>query len=348
MKIAVISTPVFRLGNTGLSGYGGLEQIAWLTAKGLAAKGHQIALVAPEGSECPGVQIISNGPEKTWDEKAAYNLYWQYLPQFDAIIDHSWSKWTYILKQEGVLKAPVLGVMHAPVNTMYQQLPKGIDKPCFVCISQDQANHFMALHSREARCCPNGVDLDFYKSMNIQRSKRFLFLARFSSVKSPHIAIEACKKAGVGLDLVGDTSITNEPDYLKMCQDMCDGEQIIMVGPCTRGESVWWYSQAHALLHSAKHFREPFGLAPVEAQACECPVVSFDNGAIRETIFDKHYLVKSDDDFVDRIKWLARLPDSEMKSMGVVARASASRFSTQAMTDRYEELCIDAVENRGW
>ena len=53
MRVVVISTPIFRLGPMGLQGYGGLEQIAWECAKGLAKLGHQVALIAPDGSECP-------------------------------------------------------------------------------------------------------------------------------------------------------------------------------------------------------------------------------------------------------------------------------------------------------
>lgn len=93
MKIAVISTTVFRLGATGLGGYGGLEQIAWLCARGLATKGHDVSLFAPDESECPGVTIVGIGPERRLNEQQAYSRYWQLLPQFDVVIGLGiWSK----------------------------------------------------------------------------------------------------------------------------------------------------------------------------------------------------------------------------------------------------------------
>ena len=58
---------------------------------------------------------------------------------------------------EGRLKVPVLCVLHAPVDTMLKSLPPGVDKPCFVCISEDQRNHFEALFNQEARVCHNGI-----------------------------------------------------------------------------------------------------------------------------------------------------------------------------------------------
>ena len=183
MRICIISTCVFKIP---VAGYSGLEHLAWLIAKGLAEKGHEVSVVAPEGSSCPGAKIIAAGPERTWDEKTSFGNYWKELLTQDAIIDHSWLKHSYLLKGEGTLKCPVLGVMHAPVNTMYQSLPPNVEKPCFVCISQDQANHFNALFApAEARVAYNGIDLDFYKPLNIPRSDRFLFLARFSSVSLP-------------------------------------------------------------------------------------------------------------------------------------------------------------------
>lgn len=359
MKVCVVSSTVFAVP---LNGYGGLEYIAWQQAEGLAAKGHEVSLIAPEGSRCDKATVIPCGPPGAWDERRAFQHYHEVLPKFDVIIDHSWNKWAYIAKAEGRLPAPVLGVTHAPVNTMYQSLPPGVDKPCFVCISQDQANHFEALFSHEARVCHNGIDLDFYRPMGVPRSGRFLFLARFSTIKGPDLAIEAARKAGVGLDLVGDTSITNEPDFLKLCQNKAQeaniqwvtrnpvdvyGPSIRLVGPASRGECVWWFSQAHCLLHPNQRFREPFGLAPVEAMACGCPVIAWDNGAMRETVKNGETgrLVKSLDGLVSAMTDI---------DAGVVfrnrerCREWASQFSIQRMVDRMEELCQEAVEGGGW
>lgn len=342
MKICVISTPVFKIP---VSGYSGLEHLAWQIGAGLAVKGHEVFVVAPEGSSCPGCTIIPNGPAGTWDESKAYQQYWQHLISMDAIIDHSWQKWSLVLKAEGVLKAPVLSVCHAPVNTMYQSLPP-IEKPCFVCISEDQRMHFEALFGRDARSCLNGVDSSFYSPISgIARTNRYLFLARFSSIKAPDLAIEVCKKAGVGLDLIGDTSITNEPEYLRKVKSMTDGSQIKIVGPATRGECVRWFSQAHALVHLCPQFREPFGLSPVESMACGCPVLAWKYGAVKETIIhgETGFLVTSMDEAVDLIK-----SDALGKLDRNRCRERAKEFSVERMVNRYEELCLEAIQTGGW
>ena len=349
MKIAVISSQVFAVPPPG---YSGLEMVAYYCAKGLAQLGHQVSLIAPYGSICPGVDVISCGPPGQWDEKKGFDHYWKRLFQFDCLIDHSWQKFPYLLKQEGVLKnettgreIPSLGVLHAPVNSMYGSLPP-VEFPCMVCISKDQANHFEALHNRPARVCYNGVDGEIYRPLGIPRTDRFLFCGRFSTIKGGEIGIQACKKAGVPLDLIGDCSITNEPDYLARCQKECDGKQIRMLGGQGRGSCVWWMSQANAFIHPARDFREPFGLAPVEAQLAGLPCITFDNGAMRETVKDGETgrVVKTVDQFVEALKEYAPPVSQKTRER---CREWAMQFSVQAMAKRYEQLCEEAISG-GW
>lgn len=360
MKICVISSTVFRIGGPGplatcpLTGYGGLEVIAYHCAAGLAKRGHQVIVVAPDGSEVPGCQMIHTGPSGMHDEQQAYGGdprrgwqgYWPALLQVDCVIDHSWLKNSLLLKAEGRLKAPCLSVCHAPVDTMFKQLPP-VEKPCFVCISDDQKAHFEALWNRPARRVYNGVDADYYKPLGVPRSDRFLFLARFSSIKGPWETITACREAGVGLDMIGDTTITNEPDLARKCQEAADGERIKIVGNQTRGACVWWYSQAHVLVHPVRAFREPFGLAPVEAMLCGCPVIAWRNGAMPETIKDGETgtLVKSEKELIEAIRSLSvnGVADDERKR----CREWASQFSIQRMVNGYDELCREAVDG-GW
>ncbi len=359
MKIGVISSSVFTIP---LSGYGGLEYIAYHQAKGLAARGHQVGLFAPDGSFCEGVENIPIGPPGI-SEMESYSRYWHLLPNCDAIIDNSWQKWAYCLKAEGKLQAPVLGVLHAPVNTMYQIVPPQfeglppVEKPCFVCISDDQRSHFEALFGRQARRAYNGIDLEFYKPIDTPRSDRFLFLARFSEIKGADLALEACLKAGVGLDLIGDTTITQEPAYFQKCMAMAEqqspdwkgpSKQIRMIGNVSRGEAVWWMSQAHCMLHPNMRFREPFGLAPVEAMACGCPVIAWNYGAMRETIVDgvTGQLVTSFDELVGWVRSYRDYPD--LPKVRLACREQASRFSVERMCKQYEALIEEATMKGGW
>lgn len=341
MKVCVVSSSVFACPPPG---YSGLEYIAWQVARGMAELGHDTYLVAPEGSYCPNVSVIPSGPAGQWDERRSYESYWKRLIGMDAVIDHSWMKWSYVLKQEGVLKAPVLGVLHAPVRSMYQN-PPTVPKPCLVCISEDQARDCEDHLMHDCRVAYNGCDAEFYRSTGVKRTDRYLFLARFSTIKGPDIAIRVAKAAGVGLDLVGDTSITNEPALLEWCKANADGKQIRLIGGVSRAETVHWFSQAKALLHPNKLFKEPFGLAPVEAQLCGCPVIGWNRGAMRETVRDGEtgYLVKSEEEMTRLVR-----EDAVSSLSRDGCREWAERFSVGAMVRRYEALCKEALETGGW
>ena len=372
MRIAVVSTPVFRLGLSGLGGYGGLEQVAWERARGLARKGHQVTLIAPDGSECEGCQVVHCGPAGRISEKDAFSRYWECLLKQDCIIDDSWQKWSYNLKMEGRLdKTPILGVCHAPIDTMFgmpnpkephkNPLWPGVKHLCMVCISEDHANSFRYIHKRDVRVAYNGCSPEIYRPLGIPRKKRYLFLARFSIIKGPHLAIEACKKVGAGLDLIGDTTITNEPDCLKKCRMMADSEgaltspddipekAIHLWGGVSRAETIYFFNRSHALLHPVRDFAEPFGLSPIEGMLCGVPCISWKNGAMPETIREgvSGWLVTSEQELEDRIRdtYNDGISDQMRKDCRDWA---AERFSLQKMVDRYVVLCEEAVKTGGW
>lgn len=339
MKVCVISTTVIPCPP---SGYAGLEMISWLCANGLKDKGHDVTLIAPKGSSTKADIHETTLMES---EKQAYSGYWDKLPKFDVIIDHSWEKWSYILKMEGKLKAPILGVLHAPVHTMYQT-PPPIEKPCFVCISKDQAAGCEEHLKKPARVAYNGVDTNFYTWLKKSRNNRYLFLARMSTIKGPDIAANTAIQCNVALDLVGDDKITGEPALANAIRSACaTNPKLRYIGPQNRGECAYWFNNNKALMHPNKIFREPFGLAPVEAQLCGMPVIAYDNGAMRETV--KHgetgYLVKNDEEFLELIKSDAV---SNIKSQDCVDWAQ--QFSYQNMIDSYEKLCIESVDTGGW
>lgn len=299
-------------------------------------------LVAPKESK---TDALLHGTTLGEGEKQAYSGYWAKLPNFDVVIDHSWEKWAYMLKVEGVLKAPVLGVLHAPVNTMYNS-PPPIEKPCLVCISEDQASGCREHLKREARVAYNGVDVDFYKNEGKKRNDRYLFLARMSTIKGPQIAQQCAVKCGVGLDMVGDDKFTGEPQLALELKSNCAlNPRLRYVGPQNRSECAAWFNTNKALLHPNKVFREPFGLAPVEAQLCGMPVIAWDNGAMRETV--KHgetgFLVKSEAEIEELIK-----SDAVSGLNRNNCREWASQFSYNRMIAQYENLCKEAIETGGW
>ncbi len=344
MKICVISStvlPCLPLDDP-QNGYNGLEQIAWSTAAGLARRGHDVLLVAPNGSK-PPPGVMLHGTTIGESEESAYSGYWKRLPDFDVTVDHSWSKWSYILKIEDRLKAPVLGVVHAPVHTMYSR-PPPVLLPCIVAISDDQASQVSELWGVPARTCLNGIDLNFYRSNGSPRNDRYLYLARMSRIKGPHLAVDIARSQRIKLDLVGDDRITGEPELAQRMMALAK-HNIAYHGGVSRTRTVEFFSTAKALLHPAFAFREPMGLSIVEAQATGCPVIASDHGALRETVVhgETGFVVKT----VAEMEELVR-SDAVAGIRSDACRASAERFSLDRMVKRYEDLCVEAMDTGGW
>jgi glycosyltransferase involved in cell wall biosynthesis len=340
VRICVISTTVMTCPPPG---YSGLEMLAWQQADRLAHRKHQVTLIAPHGSS-PPKDVELHGTTVGEPEQQAYSGYWQKLPTFDAVIDNSWQKWSYMLKTEGKLKAPVLGVLHAPVETMFGS-PPPVKKPCLVAISKDQAGAVMGHLGVAARVAYNGIDLDFYKPTGDERGNRYLFLARISKLKGPHIALEVAKRCKVGLDLVGDDVLVEDQGYVKRIREFCDNPKLVYHGGKPRAQCPAFFSMAKALLHLNFVYREPFGLSPIESMACGTPVISGELGAMRETV--KHgetgFLVRTTEEVEELVK-----SDAVATIKPERCREWASQFSIQRMGERYDELVKEAVESGGW
>lgn len=338
MKICIISTTVLSCPPPG---YSGLEMIAWQQAKCLAKLGHQVLLVAPRGSvSVDGVEFHETTLREP--ERQAYSGYWERLLKYDVIIDHSWEKWSYILKMEEKLKSPILGVIHAPAHTMYKY-PPPVQYPCIVSISNDQGIDASECWGVATRTAYNGIDLDMYVSYNHKRCENLLFLARISKIKGPHIAIDVARKCRMPLDVVGDDTLTQDPLYKQQVYSKCTNN-IVYHGGKNRDECVHFFNTRSCLLHMNLHFREPFGLAPVEAQACGMPVIAFDNGAMREVLCpSSSFLVKTQEEVEQIVK------EKDYKRINPKSCIEwASQFSTLRMAKRYEELAIEAIETGGW
>ena len=339
MKIVVINTTVMASPPTG---YSGLEMIAYLQARELGKLGHQVLFVSPVGSDEPK-NVELHGTTVREPEAKAYYGYRERLKEYDVVIDNSWEKWAYLEKINHDLKVPVLGVLHAPPHTMYKT-PPPVDLPCLVAISKDQRKAASEAWGVPSRVAYNGIDVDSYPMNGEDRSNRYLFLGRMSRIKGAHIAVDLARRCRFGLDLVGDDKLTGEPAYAHRLMRLATNG-IKYHGGVSRDSTVAFFQKGKALLHMNQIYREPFGMAPVEAQLCGMPVITFDNGAMRETVNDKKTgFIVSD---IDEVEGLVNL-DAVSEIRPSDCREWASQFSAEAMGKRYEELCKEAIETGGW
>lgn len=111
--------------------------------------------------------------------------------------------------------------------------------------------------------------------------KKFLLLhGRMIKDKRPDWAIKAYStyiKSGGEIDLVISGTIEEERSLRELISKLNVQRGVKILGRVSKEELVALYSSASCFLMSAP--KEDFGLTPVEAMACGCPVVAWNDGA---------------------------------------------------------------------
>ncbi len=282
MKILIISTTVYNLPPPG---YSGLEMLVYQWACEFAKAGHQVSVVCPGDSRFPpelNIEVIPVGLRES--EEAAYLRYKNRLEtdSFDVIEDHSWAWYSVLSQMESDHQLPIIHCYHSDPYNLGAAPP--IEKPCVLAFSEAQANIIRSKWSLAVRVVHHGIDLNFYKpDPSVERSNRYLFLARYTPEKGFLEIAYLAKKCRVPLDAFGDVEIVANQDYVTKCFNEADGRQIRVNPGISREETVKQY-QSHKALITWPNYVEIFGLTTVEAMACGCPVISKDSGAAKELI----------------------------------------------------------------
>ncbi|MDQ6796035.1 MAG: glycosyltransferase [Chloroflexota bacterium] len=134
------------------------------------------------------------------------------------------------------------------------------------------ADRIRRAYGAAATIVPPGIDQHWFTE---HRSDEFyLVVSRLVPHKRIELAIEACRRLGVPLWVVGDGRA--EADLRRLA-----GPDVHFTGRVSDDELRNLYARARAVLMTAE---EDFGLVPLEAQAAGSPVIAFDAGGVRETV----------------------------------------------------------------
>lgn len=151
----------------------------------------------------------------------------------------------------------------------------------FVAISQTVADRIAAFYGRRSVVIYPPVDTAFYTpvlpaqlSSEACREEYYLCVSALVPYKRIDLAIEACRRLGRRLVVVGEGPQRSRLEKLA-------GPGVQLVGWAAPETLRQYYRQARALLFPAL---EDFGITPVEAQACGCPVIAYGQGGATETV----------------------------------------------------------------
>jgi glycosyltransferase involved in cell wall biosynthesis len=144
----------------------------------------------------------------------------------------------------------------------------------FVANSRNIAGRIRRYYNREATIVYPPVDTAFYHPDTTPPGQHFLIVSALVPYKRIDIAIEACRRAGARLRIIGDG-----PDRARLQQQA--HAHVDFIGYATDEEIRDEYRRALAVLLPGE---EDFGIVPVEAQACGRPVVAYARGGALETV----------------------------------------------------------------
>jgi hypothetical protein len=187
----------------------------------------------------------------------------------------------------------------------------------YVAISQYVAARIRRYYNRPSAVVYPPVDTEFFRPTGASPGQSVLVVSALVPYKRLDLAIEACRLAGVPLNVVG------AGPELPRLRRLAARSQVEFLGWRSDDELRSLFSEARSVLLPGE---EDFGIVPVEAQACGRPVVALGRGGATETVVDGETGVLVDRSTPEAFAEGLRRAD-RLRVDGAVLRASAERFS---------------------
>lgn len=335
---------------------GGTEWIAYHQAKGLAEKGHEILLLAAQGTAEQfkdskvrvvdvggGDMVLGSNREKKLDARfieASRKLRLEIVYLTEAsqkLIEHK-DKFDFILNNmrgEGIflpiakiLDKPFVNVMHLNLFPQLAELFKTFNTH-IITISNSQRKEFPNLNYLAT--VYNGVDINKF-TFNKTSGDYLLMVGTIGRHKNQGEAIALAKELGIKLILAGKI---RDQDYFEELKKDIDGEQIKYLSEIGFEEKLKLYQNAKAFIFPIL-WEEPFGLVMIEAMSCGTPIVAFNKGAVSEVVKDglTGFVVDNHSQMAAAVKKIDSI-DREACRKHVEAN-----FTIEKMIDSYEHALL--------
>ncbi len=168
------------------------------------------------------------------------------------------------------------------------------------------------------------------------------FVGRISPEKAPDAAIRIAARAGMRLRIAAKIDKVDMGYFTERIAPLLDQPHVEFIGEIDDSQKSAFLGQAAGLIFPIA-WREPFGLAMIEAMACGTPVVAMRNGSVPEVIEEgvTGFIVDSEDEAAAAARRLAML------DRGRVRRRFEARFTARRMAADYVSLYHRLAEEHG-
>ncbi len=205
----------------------------------------------------------------------------------------------------------------------------------FVANSSYVAGRVLRLYGREALVLPPPVDVERYAKVERAPGAGYLVVSALVPYKRVDHAIRACHRLGRKLTVVG-----KGPEAARLqalAREL--GAEVEFTGFATDEQLGRFYGEARALLFPGV---EDFGIVPVEAIACGCPVIALAEGGILDSMTPDTavFFTEPSPEALERAMVAFEALTGEFAPSAL--RARAARFSEAAFIERFREILAGA------
>ncbi len=337
LTVAMVAPPWYPMPPVG---YGGIELVVSLLARGLRARGHRVILFGAEDSRDAVVglgskdwrldlgSVHTQGLRDVTYAARVMRYMLEHAGPIDVIHDHSGL--SAVAGAHALDLAPVVHTVHGPVT---EALASAIQ-------SLGTAASLIGISHSQLAPAPwlpwtgvvhNAVDIDALEFLPARERDRYLLvLARICPDKGQHHAIEVARRAGFRLILAGKVDPGSEAYFDEEIKPHLDGEFVTWVENVGGADKARLLAHATALLAPIT-WPEPFGLSMVEAMVSGTPTIAFRQGSAPELIDDGRtgFVVDTIDDMVDAVRNISLIDPARCS---LFAR---NRFSPDVMVEEY-------------
>ncbi|HXM33742.1 MAG TPA: glycosyltransferase family 4 protein [Pyrinomonadaceae bacterium] len=198
----------------------------------------------------------------------------------------------------------------------------------------------------DAKVCYLGVDTTLFRYLGLERECFIVGVGSFDSIKGIDLAVKAVALLPEPRPpLVWIANSGNEA-YEKTIRELArsSGVDFRVRMAVSDAELVATLNKAALLVYTSR--LEPFGFAPLEANACGLPVVGIAEGGIRESVKDgvNGFLVDPDAESIARATGRLLEDPALARRMGEQAALDVQRnWNVEGSVDRLEKILLQVV-----
>jgi glycosyltransferase involved in cell wall biosynthesis len=327
--------------------YGGTERIVAYLCDELTALGHDVTLFAA------GDSITKARLAPVWgrslrldrtvrDYLAPHFVMLEMLArqaeEFDIIHLHVDYLSYPVLRRVGV---PFVTTLHGRLDLPeLQRVYEVFDDVPVVSISNaqrdplPQANYVATVHHG----LPEQLLQPRFAPLSVSEGGSYLaFLGRISPEKAPDAAIRIAAQAGMPLKIAAKIDGVDQQYFAERIEPLLASSDVEFIGEIGDERKSEFLGNAAALLFPIA-WREPFGLAMIEAMACGTPVIAFGRGSVPEIIDDgvTGFIVDDEDEAAVATRRLNQLDRRRVR--GVFNKRFGARRMAQDYLHLYRRL----------